>query len=454
MMMFKMSTIMPGFLRTSPSFWRLFMPRHSLSGLKGAFQTFYCKLPLPSFSRAIAWVFLLPSVLLILGALSSLKAEGQEASDSDSSVRLAPYLLESLSVVGSTRLDADAIIRELALKPGSPISDDLVMEARSQLLGIGIYKSVVLYLRKGTSPGKAILIVELEDEGYTIGPWAMGGSFGMTQGESPLRTGNIQEPAVGYRLNLVGRNLFRQLHRGSMTVDTDSFGAVRYGEVAYGLPRFAAESVEFDARIKIADPNYRYLQTLGFGQKADALWSWSDEDFDHYHYGVSLYANDGKRFAMPGFPTLVAGPKIGFTRENRLHGFMPGQGYAARASLILPPAELSNATVEIGAARTTYFLDWPSLTLDGDVLAVASGAQSLRTTIRFDVPVDKRPGSAALFSLSLQGGVDRTAEYSAFGSSATMALQHHSPGFIAEIALKIVRSPDQLLPDPAPLGGE
>lgn len=455
MMMSKMSTTMRSFLTTKSDLlnqgsqlhrWLRFLSPRDLQIHKNCIE-------LRNQNPAI-WVE--SAVLVIFFCLVigfGMDSFAQENSKRGEEFAVTPYLLESVSVTGSTRLDSESVIRELSLNPELPITDDLVMNARSQLLGLGIYKSVTLYLRKGTSPGHAILVVELEDEDFTIGPWAMAGSFGLTQGESPLNTGSIQGPAVGYRLNLVGRNLFQQMHRGSFTFDTDSFGTVRAAEVAYGLPRFAAEGVAFDTRILVADPRYRYLSVQGFGEKAEALWSWAVEDFDQVQYGIAFYANDQDRFDMPGFPTLLAGPKFGLVRENRLHGFIPGEGYKTGASVILPPAEIALATLELGVAKTARILDWSSITFDTSVLTIATGAQSLRSMLRLDMPVDKRAGSAALIYISLQGGVDKAKDLSAHGSSATLGMQHHSPGFIAEIALKIVQSPQQLFPHQIPLGG-
>src|SRR5690606_34494777 len=134
---------------------------------------------------------------------------------------------------------------------------------------------------------------------------------------------------------LVGRNLFRGLHRGAVSIDVDNTGKFQAGQLAYGLPRFTVEDVQFDAEIAATSPQTRYLDTLGFGQRAQGLWSQSLSGTSQLGYGAAMYINQEPRFALPGFPKSVAGPKISYHNETRLIGFFPTAGHRFSTNLLL-----------------------------------------------------------------------------------------------------------------------
>ena len=247
------------------------------------------------------------------------------------------YFLETIDLRGTQRISASDISRELELKPGARLNDETVMTIREKLLGLGLFKSVLLYMRKGSKPNHARLIIEAEDDETVLGRWAIGGEVAVSSGEPKASSHEPNSPSYGYKTSLVARNLFSQGHRASVSTDIDSGFVLREGHIAYGLPSVSRESVQFDGSIHITDVSHRYLNTLGFGQKGVAHWT-LDNDGGSIQYGVAMYLNSEGRYDLPGYPTTIAGPKVSYQRETRLLGFIPSGGYSYNLSLLLPPA--------------------------------------------------------------------------------------------------------------------
>ena len=81
----------------------------------------------------------------------------------DSLGSAAVYQLESIKIVGTERLTDEFMASELNLTPGIKLDDELVMSVRENLMGLGLFKSVLLYMKKGKRRGQAKLIIEAED---------------------------------------------------------------------------------------------------------------------------------------------------------------------------------------------------------------------------------------------------------------------------------------------------
>jgi len=368
--------------------------------------------------------------------------------------KIRPYQLESVEVRGSSRLATEQLTSELALTPGRDLDDELVMSTRSRILGLGLFRSVLLSMRRGSAPGLAHLVIELEDDESVLGDWALGGDIGVTYGETQVQTVDPEAPPLGYRLGLIGRNFFHQMHRAAAYADIDGQGALREWHVAYGLPRFAAEDVQFDAEIVAVDPTRRYLNTLGFGGRGQGLWSRSIKGVGEFQYGIAMYVNRPQRFGMPGFPELIAGPKAGLMRETRLRSFVPGAGYFTSLSVLLAPVRTQHSVLELNAARTFSLFDFARLTLDTKALSIGLSGYSVRGEMRLDVPLgslEKSTDEAAALFFRLRSGSDRYQDTRLVGSAGILGLRWHSAALIGEFALQVTKAPHELVKETRPL---
>ena len=107
--------------------------------------------------------------------------------------KVVPYKLESVELTGTTRMTAAQLTRELGLLPGTPLDDDLVMTARTRLLGLGIFKSAILLMKKGSQKGLAVLIIDVEDDDSVLTDWALGTTLGVTQSDRYATTGSQEK---------------------------------------------------------------------------------------------------------------------------------------------------------------------------------------------------------------------------------------------------------------------
>lgn len=387
---------------------------------------------------------------MILGARPGLGQESPSSAD-ESGFPVRIYQLESLEIKGSNRITPFHLEEYFALKPGTALNDETVLDTRQKLLGTGLFRSVLLYMKKGSTVGKARLVIELEDEPTVLTDWGVGGSVGLTYGEPKASNTTPGSAPLGYRMELISRNLMADLHRGGMLVDIDANGQVREGQLAYGFPRFANEGVQFDAQFSVVDPYFRYLNTMGFGSRGEALWSQEAGDYRKFKYGIAMYLNQGERFAFPEFPKNVAGPKVVWEQETRFLGFFPSSGHKLGLGAVVSPGNTEDSLLELSAAQTYAVRSALWLTLQGDALIVGRRGVSSRLESRldwaFDGPQKNKPDSdqAALF-LKLRYGNDHLAKTDWDGSAATLGLRYHSAGFIAELAIKVTRTPKDLEP--------
>lgn len=392
-----------------------------------------------TFSSAGFCIFLGTATL----ALSFMRAESVEAAAPRTTV------LESLELRGTERVDAIDLAEELGIKPGDELNDEFVTSARSRILSLGLFRSCFLAVKKGSAPGKGKLIITVEDDGSVLGPWAMGGTLAMTYGEAKAASSGLGGSPLGYRFGLVARNIARSMHRGSLAADVDGLGMIRGAQLAYGFPRFTAEGVQFDAEVSAIDPSRRYLDTLGYGGRGQALWNRNISQNGLIRYGVGMYLNQTRyRFKMPGYPEQVAGPKVGYVYEERLMRFFPGAGTHADASFLLATRNQKNSTGEASLAHTFNFSDTLYFTLEGRGIVSGAKSRGFRGETRFDMPIgepegDNKVSDAGVF-LRLRGGSDIADGNIYQGSAAIFGLRYHSEGFIAEVAVQITRTPEEL----------
>lgn len=391
---------------------------------------------------------------LVTGFLLLFSQQGQGDGVTQPSTGSSPYVLESVELVGTERISVEQLASTFGLDPGTPLTDEFVMRTRSKLLGVGLFDSAIIRMKKGSKPGHARVIVELEDDVGILTPWALGGEVGITHSESQARSAPAPDSApLGYRTKLVGRNLFTSLHAGSLLIDLDGNGVLREAAVNYALPPFAAESVQFEAQLQATDVSRRYLNALGFGGKGQAIWSRSNETWREIQYGIAVYANRSPLFAVPGFPTLVAGPKAGIRYETRLQSFIPQPGYLLEGAAVLSPLKMRNSVSEVGAAYTLDLFSVSALTFDIRALGVGTRGFSTRAESRLDFPIiaSRRGDEQASLYARLRGGLDKFREDATdsdpeirtnlVGSVAIFGMRYFSSGFIADLSLQITRSP-------------
>ena len=397
------------------------------------------------------WV--LGSILLLPTAASATTVETPR--------RATPLKLETVEVQGSSRISSERLKSDFGLTPGIELNDTVVMDTRSRLLGLGLFRSAILIMRRGSAPGLARLVVELEDDESVLTNSAIGGELGITIGETAASSVNADGPPRGYRMGLVARNLFGEQHRAAAMGDIDSSGILREGRAAWGLPRFAMEEVQFDAEIHGVDVTRRWLNASGFAIRSQALWSQSHDSFGEIQYGMAAYINRDRRFGVPGFPEAVGGPKIAWWRETRLRTFVPSDGWMTGGALLLDPIKSRNSVVELRLARTMNIAQRCWVTLDLGALSAGIDASSVRAETRLDIPLTSTADAleqAGIF-IRLRGGIDQTSgehegereggrkglarEMTA--AAGILGLRWHSSGFIAELGLQITRSPEDVI---------
>jgi len=360
--------------------------------------------------------------------------------------RVVAYKLESVELIGTDRISKESIVDELELTTDRPLNDDLVMNTRQRLLGLGLFKSAILIMRKGSKPGYARLVIQVEDDESVLTTWGLGGEVGFVFSENAAEQADVKNSPMGYRLDLVGRNLLNDQHRGNIGMDIDGDGFLRQGNLAYGFPRFADEDVQFDAEVTAVDVSRRYLNAMGFGVKMQGIWTQSFGENSDWQFGPAMYMNRGSRFRVPAFPDSLPGPKIGYVRETRLHSFFPSSGSLIAASVLVPPTQANYTVLDLNLANTINFSRYLAVTVDGHVVAVGAAGLSVRGETRFDTPLNALSSGDehAMLFLRLRAGGDRFEETRMSGSAAILGIRYHSSAFIAELAFQVTRSPQDL----------
>ena len=182
------------------------------------------------------------------------------------------YQLEAFEFTGSTRLTEDQVKDHLRIKDQIMMTDEWISASRTKLMGLGIFRDVLFSLKKGSRPGLTKLIIRAEDDEDILSDWAVGGEFGLSLTDPTPAFG---EDSVfrGYRVGLIARHILRDSHRAAILGDIDSRGNLVFGHAAYGLPRFIAESIQFDAALTVVEPQERYFETESYGLKLQSLWT-------------------------------------------------------------------------------------------------------------------------------------------------------------------------------------
>jgi outer membrane protein insertion porin family len=71
--------------------------------------------------------------------------------------------IEAVEIVGNEKTDRQVILRRLLVAVGDLVDDTLIEASRLRLLNTGFFKSVEFSLRRGSSRGRVLLVVELKE---------------------------------------------------------------------------------------------------------------------------------------------------------------------------------------------------------------------------------------------------------------------------------------------------
>jgi hypothetical protein len=347
-----------------------------------------------------------------------------------------PNKVESISLTGSSRLTADQIYDQLRINTSTLMTDQWLADARRKILGLAVYKDVIFILRKGSRPGYAKLHIIAVDDESVITAWAIGGELGVSLLKPSPDFGD-DSLFQSYRFGLVSRNLLNRAHRGSLNADVNANGELSFATIAYGLPRFASEAIQFDAALHIIDPGKNYLNTEGFGMKVQSIWTRQRFGLD-LNYGLVWYSNRHHIYSLPNWPSLVSGPKIGLIRETRLRSFLPGDGYKAEIAIIPSLVNRKYTTIEAELLNTHFKQDWGALTYSAKGLQIGREHSSIRGELRYELPITTSShGLRSLLYVSRRIGQDRFGAIRHTGSETVAGYRYHSSGFIGDINFKI-----------------
>jgi hypothetical protein len=368
---------------------------------------------------------------LIVSAVSSSIAHGID------------YEIETIEVEGSTRINAEQFSELFDLHPGERIDDDLVLVIRQRLLGLGVFRSGVLMVRKGSVRGRVKLILKVEDDPNIFSDWGIASEIAV-QG---LQW--IAKPQLDYRestantLTLLGRNLFGKFHRGLLRGEFGNSGSLHSLQVAYGWPRFSLKDHQFDVELNVFDPVYHYFETPSFALNAAIKWSLTLDDYEQLEYGVQSYANRSGRLSLPYFPKMVVGPRVGYNFEDRPQGFFPSRGEQYGGAFTLGATNPAQSVLEANGARTWRIDDDAWFSVDAKTLLTGQSGYSVRAESRLDFAITKpyESDDQALVSLKFGAGRDDSHLGRLWGSFGAISLRYHSSVIIAEIDLLFLRTP-------------
>jgi len=376
-------------------------------------------------------IFCSISVLTILLAVCVRPIMAQPAEES-----VKTYKLESLEVTGSSRLSREQIREQLRISDNTTLSDEWLAEARTKLLGLAVYKYVFFSLKKGSNPSYAKLIITAYDDDEVLSDWATGGEFGLSLVKPAPDLGD-DSPVRSYRFGLVARNLLKRSHRGALIAELGNDGNLVLGSLAYGLPRFVSEAIQFDAALVLTDPSQKYLETEAFGMKGQTIWTRQRWGLD-VNYGLAWYSNRHDLYRLDHWPSLVSGPKLGLVRETRLLSFLPKPGYKAAASIVPSLVNREHATLEAEMLRTEQFRDLLAVTAAGKLVQIGRGATTLRGEFKIELPITTSShGLRSILYFSRRLGRDQYRSFKHSGSETIAGYRYHSTGFIGDINFKL-----------------
>jgi hypothetical protein len=118
--------------------------------------------------------------------------------------------------------------------------------------------------------------------------------------------------------------------------------------------------------------------------------------------------------------------------------------------------DAQNSVLEFDLAYTKAFTKHFIWTSSARALSVGATGHSFRAQTKLDFPIGNytRSVEKAAVYLKLSAGADIYASKNLTGSAGQFGLRWATPGFIAELALKVTKSPVSLVSDAAYIGGQ
>jgi outer membrane protein assembly factor BamA len=222
----------------------------------------------------------------------------------DSLADLAIFTVDSVLITGNKDTKDFVILREMALKPGSPITEHAMHFDEERLYSTGLFTRVNIDLVP-TSPGKANIIVTVR-EGWWILP----------------------APFVGFR---DGDWIWRKLYFGGDISDINFRGRRETVDASAAFGYDPSKSLSYSTPF-LDDSGKYFLQTrIGYNRvtnKSLRVLTSDTESFDEYHFTPALTL--GKRFTN----SQSASISTAFNMVD-VRGFTPAPG--TQTSLSTPP---------------------------------------------------------------------------------------------------------------------
>lgn len=202
--------------------------------------------------------------------------------------------VEDLQCRGNIATSCDFILDYLYLERGDPLDETEVRNAQLRLATLRMFKSVNIYLEKGSARGKAIVIVEVVETDTLVTEWLIGASY---------RLGAFRSVTAG---RLTHQNLFGTGKFADLSVVTVQplngpseevySAALRYADPhLFGSRRYfgIVTASYHDAEVGTRDGNFGENTMLRFGATLGRrLW-----DFSYLSIGYGYRARLDQRTA-------------------------------------------------------------------------------------------------------------------------------------------------------------
>ncbi len=292
-----------------------------------------------------------PTVLSYVGVVSFLfflcPLNGRGDIRYEKKINIAPYKMASFEIEGSKRLSREAVQKIIQVKEGAVLDHNKIMEARSALIKTGLYRSVLLKMKKGSEKGWVKLIAELEDDLSVFSEQAYGLSGGLQY--KRLLQDKVTEDQYNYEFKILSRNFFRKLHQ--LSVDITGSKKVEYGQLIYLIPSFTSKNKQLRFESLYIDSQKVPFLFDGFHESYGAMMIHTLGENSRLEYGVeSLMSSKG--FLTEETRKTIGG-KLSFLYISTLSSYIPQSGYHFHLNILLP-ADSKSTTVSSLSLGAVY----------------------------------------------------------------------------------------------------
>ena len=292
--------------------------------------------------RPLMRTFRQARLIILLLSCGSARALAQDtlASILPAEVSDSLWTVDSVRIVGNNHTKSFVILREMTLKPGSPITRDLLEYDKNRIYSLRLFNEVQIHVEPSTG-GNAHLVVEVSERWY-IFPYPIFGIRDRDWSKVFLGAGVVH-------LNFRGRN---EKLNASLIVGFDPSAGLSYRN-----PFLNSEGTEFiEAQISYSKVRNRSI-----------LAQVGPDNFDEHHYAAST--RYGRRFGIEHTVWIEAGytivdiqgyrpmPTISPDGIDRFPTFRAGYSYDSRDF-----GEYPNSGAYVGATISKF--GWPSADLD------------------------------------------------------------------------------------------